>query len=205
VNPLYFGTRERRLFAVYEPAAVKGRRTRAAVLCYPWGAEYVYAHHTMRQLAVKLSTCGFHTLRFDYFGTGDSGGEDYEANPAAAAVDIESAIEGLQDIVGVARVALIGLRLGATLAARTAMRRKENIEALVLWDPIVLPEDVAAGMMRSLPARTLMLLTDTQAVENALTGVTAESMSAPIPWVEEATITGAVPVRVIQRIADWLA
>ena len=204
MNPLYLGTQERRLFAVYEPAAVKERRTRAAVLCYPWGAEYTYAHRTIRQLAVKLSACGFHTLRFDYFGTGDSGGEDSEANPAAAEVDVESAIEGLQDIVGVARVALIGLRLGATLAARAAMRRTENIEALVLWDPIVLPEE-AAAMMRSLPARTLVMLTETQALENALTGVTAESMSAPCPWVEDATITGAVPVRVIQRITEWLA
>ena len=203
MNPLYLGTQERRLFAVYEPAAVKDRRTRAAVLCYPWGAEYTYAHRTMRQLAVKLSAGGFHTLRFDYFGTGDSGGEDSEANPAAAEVDVESAIEGLKDIVGVARVALIGLRLGATLAARAAMRRKENVEALVLWDPIILPEE-AAGMMGGLPARTLVMLCETQAVENALTDVTAESMSAPCPWVEDATITGAVPVRVIQRIADWL-
>jgi pimeloyl-ACP methyl ester carboxylesterase len=204
VNPLYLGTKERRLFAVYEPAAVKARRTRAAVLCYPWGAEYVYAHRTMRQLAVKLSASGFHTLRFDYFGTGDSGGGDSEANPAAAEVDVESAIEGLQDIVGVARVALIGLRLGATLAARAAMRRNEGIEALVLWDPIVLPNE-AAGMMRSLPARTLIMQTDTHAVAIGSSGATAESMSAPIPWVEEATITGAVPVRVIQRITEWLA
>jgi hypothetical protein len=59
-------------------------------------------------------------------------------------------------------------------------------------------------MMRSLPARTFVMLTETQALENALTGVTAESMSAPCPWTEDATITGAVPVRVIQRIADWL-
>jgi pimeloyl-ACP methyl ester carboxylesterase len=204
VNPLYLGTKERRLFAVYEPAAVKDRRTRAAVLCYPWGAEYAYAHRTMRQLAVKLSASGFHTLRFDYFGTGDSGGEDSEATPASAEADVESAIEGLQDIVGAARVALIGLRLGATLAARAAVRRKESVEALVLWDPIVLPEE-AVGMVRSLPARTLLMLTATHAVEIALTGVTAESMSAPIPWVEEATITGAVPVRVIQRITEWLA
>ncbi len=204
MNPLYLGTQERRLFAVYEPAAAKDRRTRAAVLCHPWGAEYVYAHRTLRQLAVKLSAGGFHTLRFDYFGTGDSGGEDSEANPAAAEADVESAIEGLQDIVGVARVALIGLRLGATLAARAAMRRQEHVEALVLWDPIVLPEE-AAAMSRSLPARTLVMLTENQAVENALTGVTAESMSAPCPWVEDAAITGAVPVRVIQRITEWLA
>jgi pimeloyl-ACP methyl ester carboxylesterase len=201
VNPLYLGTRERRLFAVYEPAATKDRRTRAAVLCHPWGGEYIYAHRTMRQLAVRLSACGFHTLRFDYFGTGDSGGEDSEANPAAAQADVESAIEGLQDIAGAARVTLVGLRLGATLAARAAMRREENVEALVLWDPIVSPEE-AAGMARSLPARTLMMLTGTQAVE--LPGVTPESMSAPCPWVEEATISGAVPVRVIQRITDWL-
>lgn len=202
MNPLYLGTQERRLFAVYEPAAVKDRRARAAVLCHPWGAEYVYAHRTMRQLAVKLSACGFHTLRFDYFGTGDSGGEAFEANPAAAEADVESAMEGLQDIVGAARVTLIGLRLGATLAARTAMRRKEYVEALVLWDPIILPEE-GAGMAGTLPARTLMMLTDTRAIES--TGVTAESMSAPCPWVEDATITGAVPVRVIQRITEWLA
>jgi pimeloyl-ACP methyl ester carboxylesterase len=201
MNPLYLGTRERRLFAVYEPAAVKEGRARAAVLCHPWGAEYVYAHRTMRQLAVRLSARGFHTLRFDYFGTGDSGGEDFEADPAAAEADVESAIEGLQDIAGVARVALIGLRLGATLAARTAVRRKESVEALVLWDPVVVPDE-AAAMVPSLPARTLMMFTDTPAVE--LTGVTAESMSAPCPWVEDATVSGAVPVRVIQRIADWL-
>ena len=204
MNPLYLGTKERRLFALYEPAAAKERRTRAAVLCYPWGAEYVYAHRAMRQLGLKLSECGFHTLRFDYFGTGDSGGQDSEANPAAAEADVESAIEGLQDIVGVSRVALIGLRLGATLAARTAMRRKENVEALVLWDPIVSPEDWAGGLTGNLPARTLVLLTETRAADNELTGITAESMSAPTPWVEEATITGAVPVRVIQRITDWL-
>jgi pimeloyl-ACP methyl ester carboxylesterase len=204
VNPLYLGTRERRLFVLYEPAAIKARRTRAAVLCQPWGVEYVYAHRTMRQLAVKLSASGFHTLRFDYFGTGDSGGEDSEADPAAAQVDVESAIEGLQDIVGVPRVALIGLRLGATLAARAAMRHKENVEALVLWDPIILPEE-AAGMMHRLPVRTFITLTDPHAVELALTGVTVELMSAPCPWVEEATITGAVPARVIQRITEWLA
>jgi uncharacterized protein len=202
VNPLYLGTQERRLFALYEPAAAKDRRSRAAVLCHPWGAEYVYAHRTMRQLAVRLSACGFHTLRFDYFGTGDSGGEDSEASPAAAEADVESAIEGLRDIVGAARVTLIGLRLGATLAARAAMRRQENVEALVLWDPIVLPEE-AAVMTHGLPARTLVMLTDTPAVD--FTGVTAESMSAPSPWVEDATITGAVPVKVIQRITEWLA
>ena len=46
-------------------------------------------------LEVKLSAGGFHTLRFDYFGTGDSGGEDAEADPDAAVADIETSCIGV--------------------------------------------------------------------------------------------------------------
>lgn len=200
MTPLFFGSSQRRLFGAYEPPRASKGSGHAVLLCQPWGQEYIRAHRSMRRLATLLTAAGCHVMRFDYFGTGDSGGEEDEADPAAAVADIETAAEGLQDMLGVARVALIGLRLGATLAARAAMRRKDNVDALVLWDPIIPPEE-AAGMTRSLPARTLMLLTGTDAV---LPGVTAESISAPIPWVEDATITGAVPVRVIQRITEWL-
>ena len=35
------------------------------------------------------------------------------------------------------RVALIGLRLGANLAASVAARQSKEVEALILWDPVV--------------------------------------------------------------------
>jgi pimeloyl-ACP methyl ester carboxylesterase len=136
MTPFYFGTQRRRLFGIYEPAVVTGRSKRAAVLCYPWGPEYVHAHRTMRQLGVKLSAAGIHTLRFDFFGAGDSAGEMVDADLAGWETDIELAIEELREIVGSARVTLIGLRLGATLAARVAARRRGDVDRLVLWDPI---------------------------------------------------------------------
>jgi uncharacterized protein len=136
MTPFYFGDRRRRLFGIFEPAGVTSVGKRAAVLCYPWGAEYVHAHRAMRQLAVRLSAAGIDTLRFDYFGTGDSAGEMVEADLAGWETDIELAIEELRDMVGSARVTLIGLRLGATLAARVAARRPGDVDTLVLWDPI---------------------------------------------------------------------
>jgi uncharacterized protein len=137
MTPFYFGTGARRLFGIYEPAAVAGGRKRAAVLCQPWGAEYLYAHRTMRQLAVRLSAAGFHTLRFDYYGTGDSAGEMADAELGGWKTDVELAMEEIADIVGTTRVTLIGLRLGATIAASVAAAHAGDVDALVLWDPIV--------------------------------------------------------------------
>lgn len=258
MNPLYFGTSERRIFGIYQPAAAAGPRNRAAVLCHPWGSEYIYAHRSMRQLAVKLSMAGYHTLRFDYFGTGDSAGEMADADLPGWESDVEAAIEGLEDIVGAAHVSLIGLRLGANIAATVAARRSREIDALVLWDPIVsgtaylrelgvvLPTGTDAqgpahdeggaalevqgfpltpamlrefhsidlnGSIAAPAARTLMLVTQRMPSHDSLAAAPAgpsapalavEYMTAECPWIESATISGAVPVPVIQRIVEWL-
>ena len=106
MNPLYIGTRGRRLFGIHEPPAVKAGRARAAVLCYPWGSEYLFAHRTLRQLAVRLCGAGFHTLRFDFFGTGDSSGDMLDADLAGWEGDTESAVEGIKDIAEMVHKAL---------------------------------------------------------------------------------------------------
>jgi pimeloyl-ACP methyl ester carboxylesterase len=259
VNPLYFGTGERRIFGIYEPAAGAGTRSRATVLCHPLGSEYIYAHRSMRQLALKLCRAGHHTLRFDFFGTGDSAGEMTDADLRGWETDVESAIEGLEDIVGDAHVTLIGLRLGANIAATVAARRSKDIDALVLWDPIVsgaeylrelgvaiqtepdAPDARSAeraaslevqgfpltpSMLRELqsielntvisapPVRSLMLVTQRTPSHGSLgasrtaaggaASLTLEYMTAECPWAESATISGAVPVPVIQRIVEWL-
>lgn len=137
MNPLYLGSGDRRLFGIYEPPAVKRAHPRAAVLCHPWGSEYVNAHRSMRHLAAQLSQTGFHTLRFDYFGSGDSAGDLIDADLIGWEGDTESAVEGLKDIAGTPRVTLVGMRIGAAIAARAAAQLADEIEALVLWDPIV--------------------------------------------------------------------
>jgi pimeloyl-ACP methyl ester carboxylesterase len=146
MNPFYFGTGERRLFGIYEPAAPGSAGCRAAVLCPPWGAEYLHAHRTLRQLALRLSAAGFHSLRFDYFGTGDSSGETEEADLAGWEGDIGAAVDELRDMTGAAQVTLIGLRLGATLAARFAAQNANAIDAVVLWDPVLAAGDIAPDL-----------------------------------------------------------
>jgi pimeloyl-ACP methyl ester carboxylesterase len=137
VNLLSLGTAQRRLFAIHEAAAATDQRARAVVLCHPLGAEYTYAYRSMRHLAVRLAMSGCHTLRFDYYGTGDSAGDESQADLMGCESDVEAAIEALTDIAGTRAVTLIGLRFGANIAANVAARRAAGIEALVLWDPIV--------------------------------------------------------------------
>ena len=137
MNLLSLGSAQRRLFAIHEAAATTGRPPRAVVLCPPWDTEYTYAHRSMRQLALKLAQCGCHTLCFDYFGTGDSGGDESDADLAGSESDVESAMEALSDIAGTRQVTLVGLRIGANIAANVAARRASAVEALVLWDPII--------------------------------------------------------------------
>ena len=136
MNLLSLGTAQRRLFAIHEAAAPTSRRLRAVVLCHPWGAEYTYAHRSMRQLAMRLAMSGCHTLRFDYYGTGDSAGCEEDADLAGCEADVETAVEALADIAGTRQVTLIGLRAGANIAAHVAVRKAAQVEALVLWDPI---------------------------------------------------------------------
>jgi len=136
MTPLFFGTRRRRLFGVYTPGRAGGR-TRAAVICPPFGQEYLRSHRALRQLGALLAAAGYHVLRFDYHGTGDSGGDLPEASLAGWREDIATAIDELRDTSGATRVTLVGLRLGAALAAETAARRRREVDGLVLWDPVL--------------------------------------------------------------------
>jgi pimeloyl-ACP methyl ester carboxylesterase len=203
VNLLSLGTAQRRLFAIHE-AAAPTPRTRAAVLCQPLGIEYTYAHRSMRQLAVRLAMSGFHTLRFDYYGSGDSAGTEAQMDLRGCETDVESAMEALADIAGTTRVTLIGLRAGANIAAHVAARRLADVEALVLWDPIV-SEDLQR-LAEAQPEPTAVFVTDSaQSCETlARMGLTSEFLPTQCPWVESATTSGMLPVAVIQRVIEWL-
>ena len=87
-------------------------------------------------LPYLLNRAGFHVLRFDYSCTGDSAGEGRDARIADWLDDVTWAIEELQDTAMVDTVSVVGLRWGATLAA-LATRGRDDVDRLVLWDPVV--------------------------------------------------------------------
>lgn len=136
MTPFFFGSSKRRLFGVYTARRAMPGRERAALVCYPWGSEYINAHRSLVRLSAMLADRGYHVLRFDYYGSGDSAGETTEPTLAGWREDIETALDELRSMSGVDRTSLVGLRLGATLAAEVAADDDE-IDDLVLWDPVV--------------------------------------------------------------------
>lgn len=136
MNPFFFGNSKQPLYGVYHPPRAQTSRSTAVVLCYPLWHEYMRAHRAFRQLAMLLSKAGFPVLRFDYFGTGDSAGESDAGDVSRWTNDISTAIDELKDTAGVTKVSLVGLRLGASLAAGVATERKD-LDRIILWDPVV--------------------------------------------------------------------
>ena len=149
MNPFFLGNSKRRLFGVYHPPRLSRGAERAVVLCPPFGHEYIYSHRSMARLATTLAAAGFHVLRFDYFGTGDSGGEARDVTLAGCRADIDMAIEELLDMSGADRVSLVGLRLGATLAVEVAASDPQRIDRVVLWDPVIEGEEYVAALFEA--------------------------------------------------------
>lgn len=133
---LFFGAADRQLFGIYRmPSATVAPRG-AALLCPPWGQEYLVSHRFYMHLAGRLSESGYHVLRFDYFGTGDSGGDRRDGDLEAWQGDAATALQELRDMSGISSVTVFGVRLGASIAWHLASSRSD-VQTAVLWDPIV--------------------------------------------------------------------
>ncbi len=106
------------------------------VICNPMGYEHIHSHRSLRHLAEELTKENLFVLRFDYHGTGDSPGCDEDPDRMVIwQKNIQDAILWMQGELGCQRISLIGLRLGATLAALVV--NEQPVDELVLWAPIL--------------------------------------------------------------------
>ncbi len=109
----------------------------AAVICPPFGYEAICAQRSLAALAAAFAGVGIPALRFDYHGTGDSAGDDLDPNRVAAwQASVNAAISQVRTMPGIATVAVVGLRLGALLAATVAATR-QDVFAVVAIAPVV--------------------------------------------------------------------
>ena len=136
MTPFYFGTSRQPLFGLYHPPTGAADRNRGVVLCHSFGREYILAHRSFRHLTTRLSRAGFHVLRFDYYGCGDSGGDDDEVRLETWQENTEAAVEELRDYADIRRISLLGFRLGAAMAVRAATPSLA-LDDLVLWEPVI--------------------------------------------------------------------
>jgi uncharacterized protein len=134
ILPFYFGYPEKQLFGCYHRPRLAKKRV--IVICQPMGHEYINSHRALRRLAARLCGAGFATLRFDYYGCGDSSGDANEGSIPEWLNNISTAIAEAKRRSGRNEVVVVGLRLGATLSMM-ASEHREDIAGLVLWDPVV--------------------------------------------------------------------
>ncbi|HZO17122.1 MAG TPA: alpha/beta fold hydrolase [Polyangiaceae bacterium] len=172
MNPFFFSRAQdsRRLYG----ASFGGKSKRAYLLCGGFAGEFEVFRSHLSHLARRLAASGAAVLRFDYLGYGDSDGEFVDASIDTMCEDTLAAIDVLKAKSGARRVGILGLRLGATVATLVAQGR-DDIDRLVLWEPIVKPwDDLYAELRQTLSLQTVLFrdirVTREQIVENVLAG-----------------------------------
>lgn len=134
-TPIFFPSGSDSLFGVlHQPDGE--RRELAFVFVHPFGEEKLWSHRVFVSFARQLAATGHPVLRFDWMGSGDSDGDFSVSSVDSILRDIASAVDLVRGRTGGRSVGLIGLRLGASLAALAA-ERLSDIGPLVLWAPVV--------------------------------------------------------------------
>jgi alpha-beta hydrolase superfamily lysophospholipase len=134
---LYFKSRGNTLFGWLHRPASDNAANLGLVICNPFGYEATCSHRSIRAFAEAATELGIPTLRFDYLGTGDSEDIDPTADQLDVwSADVLAAVSELQRTTGVARICLMGIRLGGLLAA-LAGAQCPAVSAAILIAPVV--------------------------------------------------------------------
>lgn len=155
-NPFFFTRDDARLFGMYHAPQSPASRL-AFVLSHPFGEEKLWSHRVYVSLARMLASRGHAVMRFDYMGAGDSSGMTPDTSLATHVADLSAATGALlARQSGLERVGLIGLRLGAAIAAlfaeQAAMQGTHDClrdAPLILWDPVLDGEAYFQELLRS--------------------------------------------------------
>lgn len=136
-TPVTFECRGQQVVGMLHLPEGRGR-FRTALLLHGFTGTKVEAHRIFVKLSRALAQHGIASLRFDYRGSGDSAGEFEDMTIRSEIADSMEAIRflGRHKRVNSRRLALIGLSLGAAVAAHVAAREKHRVKTLALWAPV---------------------------------------------------------------------
>jgi exosortase A-associated hydrolase 2 len=144
-EPLFLPGTAGPLFALYLPSEQSNHS--GVVLLPPFAEEMNLARRMLRLQARALARAGIAALLLDLFGTGDSAGDFADARWDIWVGDVRIAAAALA-ARGAARIGLLGLRLGAVLAAAAAPTLASPCFATVLWQPVIFGRRYLAEFLR---------------------------------------------------------
>ncbi|HYF50549.1 MAG TPA: alpha/beta hydrolase [Planctomycetota bacterium] len=123
------------LYGVYHAPERAAKRALPVVICPSLFEERKSAYAPLRRLALRLQAAGHSVLRFDYRGSGESGGQGAVRRWQHLREDVAVARKTLAKLAGRRDSILLGLRLGATLALQETQR--VGGESVIALAPIV--------------------------------------------------------------------
>ena len=142
IQPELLAHEDEQLYIVRHAPA--GSRRGAVVLAGPMALERQTASITWRRWAERLASHGFEAWRFDYRGSGESTGAFKGACMSDWLSDLRAVAARATE--GGGPLALMGLRLGALLAARAFA--DDLGDALLLWEPPPSGRDALMEVLR---------------------------------------------------------
>lgn len=116
------------------PDSEGGDAERAVIVCPPFLEERILSHRLLCRLQKRLALEGMVAVRFDYAGTGDSSGEVSDVTLDTMNRDLGRIVDWTHEMFSPRRIALLGLRLGATVILDHA---GVGVDTAVLWSPVV--------------------------------------------------------------------
>lgn len=131
---MFFDGQNGPLYGVHHAPDPGADRSHGVLFLPPLGQDYKRCHKPLQKLARDLASAGFHVLRFDYAGSGDSAGRSVVASWSLDTwrEDACDALRQLQQLSGARDVSAFGVRLGASVATQLNV----PLANLMLWDPI---------------------------------------------------------------------
>ncbi|TBO44301.1 serine aminopeptidase domain-containing protein [Pedobacter kyonggii] len=134
----YIGDNARRLLSIFHAGNERKIKRTAVIICNPLGHEYIRFYKAISILAKELSMNGFSTFRFDYYGTGDSYGDETEFDLSSSREDLKQVVKEVKEGCDVDNICLIGIRYGCILSLSL---EDLNVNSLILWNPFLSGED----------------------------------------------------------------
>jgi len=136
MQPFWAECNNRRLAAIWRDGVVNETASEQVwVLCPPFAEEEKCARRVLTEIALDLQRAGHSSLLFNFSGTGDSEGDFANATLNNWRDEIVAMCALAGERSPKAKLHLLGVRLGASLAAQVA--EKCAVENLILLEPLL--------------------------------------------------------------------
>lgn len=133
VQHIYFSNEGSRLLGAYhQPDGQAPNRPVGIIMLHGWAGYRIGAHQMFTKLGRLAESAGFHCLRFDFRGRGDSEGNAAATTLSTMISDTVAAVDWMVSRTGLQRVALVGDCSGAEVAIGACTLRPQ-IDSMVLW------------------------------------------------------------------------